>query len=193
MFFKDITRMVAQTPTAPTGLTAATMIETAHGCRRVEALRPGDRLYTMDGGARPILGVERRWLAPGEGGLVHIPHGTFGNTDDLFLPEGQLVLMPADVDDLFPDAPPALVPAVALVGLFGIMHRPVTAPIELFQVQFAHEEVIWGNAGVQLFCPATGRPEAMTESLEFTVLTLTDARHLLMRRRVNRHQLPEAA
>ena len=197
MFMQDFDRLATQSmavsPTAPAGLTAATMIETANGWRRAEALRMGDRIYTMDGGLRPVLGLTRTWLNPGEGSLVHIPGGAFDNCDDLLLPEGQLVLVQTGDDAAFPDALVALAPAVALVGLCGITRRGLSMSMELIQPHFAQEEVIWGNSGVQLFCPAIGRPESITESLDFTVLSIVEARNLLSRRRHDRSALPMAA
>ena len=66
--------------------TPGTRIETEGGLRPVEALRPGDRLWTLDRGFQPVLWVGQKTLGPRE--LEDAPHlrpiwlatGAMGNT-----------------------------------------------------------------------------------------------------------------
>ncbi|MGL5008270.1 MAG: Hint domain-containing protein, partial [Paracoccaceae bacterium] len=128
MFQNDFSR-IASTPVFPanrtaaplgTGLLAATMVETPRGWQRAETVRLGDSLYTVDGGAAPILGLDRQWIMPQPDlHTVHIPGGTIDNDDDLTLLSGQMILLDTMGDRMRPDAALVLIPATALIGWRG--------------------------------------------------------------------------
>ncbi len=67
----------------PVCFAAGTWIDTPDGPVRVEDLRPGDRVLTLDDGALPVLWVWRRWTAFGHGAHRHQPMviapGAMGN------------------------------------------------------------------------------------------------------------------
>lgn len=187
MFLQDITRdstaMSKPVMAAPSGITADALIETARGWLRADRLRVGDKVHTRDGGLRPVLGLTRDWLMPGQAEMVHIPGGSFDNCSALTLPEGQLVLVDTLHDVCLPDAMAALVPAAALAGGRGVTRQTIAEPVELITPFFADEEVIFGNSGVQLYCPSIGRPNSRCRSADFPQLSVTEGSALLARLR----------
>jgi serralysin len=57
----------------PVCFAAGTWIETPDGARRVEDLRPGDPVLTLDHWPQPVLWTGRRWTAFGHGAHRHQP------------------------------------------------------------------------------------------------------------------------
>jgi hypothetical protein len=57
----------------PVCFAAGTWIETPEGARRVEGLRPGDLVLTLDDGPQPVLWTGRRWTDFGHGAHRHQP------------------------------------------------------------------------------------------------------------------------
>lgn len=183
MFMQDATRFVpagSARPAAPvlSGLTAATLVETAEGWRPAARLRRGDRLHSFDGGLREIVALGRDWLMPGAGRLLHLPGGTLGAMADIALLPGQGLLLDTWDDASVTEAVVALAPAAALQGFSGATLRPVTEPIEVVTPVFAEEEAILANGGLWLHCPGID-PAA----LFFPRLTPSQAQTLLRARR----------
>lgn len=162
MFMQDIARLaraaapVGRPEPTPlcgplTGLLTGTLVETATGWQPVERLAVGDRLQTLDGGLRPILGLDRREVAA-EAMALHLPGGAFGNCADLLVLPGQELLV--DTLGALEDAAFARFPAAALEGIAGIHRVPLAQASAIVILRFAEEEAIWANSGLLLHCPA---------------------------------------
>jgi hypothetical protein len=79
----DLTEKHFEIAPAPVCFAAGTWIGTPDGARRVEELRPGDLVLTLDHGPQPVLWIGRRWTAFGHGSHRHQPMviapGAMGN------------------------------------------------------------------------------------------------------------------
>lgn len=183
MFLKDFTRTATPhsfRPVLPalaaTGLTCATLVETAEAWQPAGDLRIGARVQTLDGGLATVRGIER---TPATGlPAVRLAGGLVGNCADLVLPRGQLMLVDTLGDSALPDRDLVLVPAAAWLGLPGaaetLIQDTLVTPL------FDDEEVIWANSGVLLHCPAIAGTH-MEDSF-FPTLPLPQARAFLTRR-----------
>ncbi|MFN6980252.1 MAG: Hint domain-containing protein [Gemmobacter sp.] len=163
------------TTALPGALIAGTRVETAGGWRDVAHLRAGDRLQTFDGGLRPLIAVEQVRLVPEAGRMaIRIEGGTLGACDDLTLLPGAQVLIATGKTR--PEAARALVPALSLRGVPGVVTVPLDGPVSAVRPVFADDEVIWANTGVLLFSPGPVR------TAQFPALDPAAARHALARR-----------
>lgn len=184
MFMKDFTRQSPiATPVLPalqTGIAAGTLVETADGWRRIETLRMGDRVQTLDGGLARIIGLSRQAVADGR--MMHVPGGHLGTCEDLWLAPFQHVLVDTMGDAAFPEAASLLLPAMALEGTIGRL-RPFAGRAEVFTPLFAEEEVVWANSGALLWCPGLAQdPAEAPASTFFTRLSVAEARAWLAKR-----------
>ncbi|MGL4319844.1 MAG: Hint domain-containing protein [Paracoccaceae bacterium] len=165
-----------------TGLLASTMVETARGWLRAEALRLGDAVYTVDGGLAPVLGLDRQWVAPQPDlHTVLMPGGTLDNDDDLLLLSGQMLLIDTMGDQMLPDAALVLIPATALIGWRGCTREALASKTEVITPLFAAEEVVYANAGAMLRCPSVTEGAHAAIQTDFTRLDLRQAWALLAR------------
>lgn len=154
MFMQDITRFaatkVAATPTGLSqGLIDGTLVETASGWQPVETLRVGDSVYTLDGGLRRVVALNRREVLPGEP-VVQIAGGHLDASSDVMLMPGQGVLL--DTVGLMA-APYARVSATTLTACVGATATASPRRAEVVTPIFAEEEVVWAQSGLLLLCP----------------------------------------
>jgi Hint domain len=162
------------------GLIAGTMVETQRGWQPVESLRLGDRVHTFDGGACPVLALDRNWTTQ-ETPVIRVPGGVLDTCTDLTLLPGQHILIDTFGDALIPDAALVLIPATALTGWRGTQRVQLTKSIEVITPFFAAEEAIFANTGAMIRCPAvTSGANAPLQS-DFTQLDLIQAWALLSR------------
>jgi len=145
-------------PQGLTGLMAGTRVETEFGWRAVEALTPGDRLFTYDGGLRRVQHVERTFfdfectnVLPD--GLVLVPGGMLNNCAEmLVLPDQPLMIESLMAQRMFGVAN-VLLPAAALVGYLGVRRTRPGAEGQALTLVFEDEETVWANGGVLFHCP----------------------------------------
>lgn len=124
-------------------LAEGTEIATPKGPRPVEDLREGDRVETLDNGARPLAWVGRRQVAGrGPTAPVEVAAGALGNARTLVLSPQHRVLVRACPGLGLPEGAEVLVPVKALVGRPGIevVERPGIVYCHLL---FAGHEVIF--------------------------------------------------
>lgn len=145
------------------GLVAGTRVATAMGWRPVEAIARGDLVLTFDRGLQPVREVTRGYLWDSEdfcpAGLwpLHVPEGALGNQQEMMvLPEQSLMLESDTGDRLFGD-PFSLVLAAHLEGVRGIERvPPEAAGVEVIQLRFDGDEIVFVNAGALVHCPGLG-------------------------------------
>lgn len=144
-----------------TGMIAGTKVATPNGWRGVEAIAPGDRVLTFDGGMQPVLDVQCHivHLTPGTATHLwpmHVPAGALGNRTDMWLLAEQSVLVESDTaEEVFGD-PFALIPAMALEGVRGIDRVAPPARFEVIVLRFAEDEIVFANVGALFHCPKGG-------------------------------------
>ena len=144
------------TDTAPVGgLAAGTLLDTERGWTPVEDLRSGAKVYTLDGGLRPIRSITRRLLDPGSDGantLVSIPGGALGNCATVDVLAWQEIMIESAFAERLLETPIVMLPAFAMQGYRGIAQKSVTQPLEAFDVGFEDEEVVFANSGLRVWC-----------------------------------------
>ncbi|MDQ2095520.1 Hint domain-containing protein [Rhodalgimonas zhirmunskyi] len=145
-----------------TGLTAGTRVATTLGWRDVAALQPGDMVLTFDGGLQPISRILRRPLWSGQGACPRqfwpllVPAGALENAKPMKITPRQGVLLESDAAEEVLGDPFALVPAESLEGVNGIERTYPNDPIDVYQLAFDEDQVIFAEQGALLLCPAAG-------------------------------------
>jgi len=141
------------------GILWGTLIATDTGWRRVETLSPGDLVQTFDCGLRPLTEVHHAAasVAPDDWPAAHwplaVPAGVLGNTTDMRVLPGQLVLLDSDIaDDMLGD-PFALVPARALDQWRGIRPQRPKLGERAVVLLFDSDQIVYAASSVLLFCP----------------------------------------
>lgn len=141
------------------GLLAGTKVATQMGWRPVEAVMTGDQVLTFDGGLQTVTSVTRQvvWTGGAQADAatwpLFVPAGALGNREDMQLLSQQAVLVESDAaEEAFGD-PFAMIPAAALDGFRGIMRVAPAERLEVIQLTFAQDEVVFANIGALFFCP----------------------------------------
>lgn len=173
------------------GIVAGTRIATGLGWRRVETLRPGDSVLTLEAGYQTVETLFRARLKdadlPRTFWPVCVPARALDCRESLILLPDQRVLIECDqAEDLFGDAL-ALVPAAALEGWRGIARVPHPGGAEAVTLGFAVPQVVYASRAVLLACPGQDGPADTTADLlaeepprlADTALTFNQARHLV--------------
>ncbi|MCG6901150.1 MAG: Hint domain-containing protein [Rhodobacter sp.] len=142
------------------GLVAGTMVATPHGWRPVEAIVTGDLVLTFDRGLQPVRAITRgvNWSGdlpcPTSLWPLTVPAGALGNQDPMTLLPEQCVMVESDAGDVLFDDPFTLLSAAELHGFRGILRGMPDAELEVIQLQFDDDEVVFANAGALVFCPS---------------------------------------
>lgn len=143
-----------------TGIVAGTKVETEAGWRPVESLLTGTKLQTY-AGLRRVARVGRSFIEPSNRTqnpepMLLVPGGVLNNCSAFYLLPDQLVLLETIYgEEIFGDAA-TLVPGAALEGFRGIEQVRPRGLIEVINLQFDEEDVIYGNTGVLFHCPSVG-------------------------------------
>ncbi|SHI32525.1 Hint domain-containing protein [Wenxinia saemankumensis] len=134
---------------APCALDPALRVETEDGWRPLGALRPGERLHTVDGGLAPLLDLR---AIPGPQDAIRVPAGVLGADAETLLSPGQAVLVGTGAAMEWLNVPVALARAEHLVGHRGIALRRARTTA-LVRPVFAEEECLWAAGGLRLYAP----------------------------------------
>lgn len=147
-------------PNAPdgSGVLDGTLIATVSGWRRVENLRPGDRVMTLDSGpvrllARVELSGPSRRASPAHWPRL-VPPGVLGNRAPLRLCPGQGVLVEGAAAEAITGEPFALVELCALDGVGGIAPVPQPAAARIWRLEFAEDQVVLAEGDALIHCRA---------------------------------------
>lgn len=166
------------------GILVGTRIASNLGWRAVEALAPGDQVLTFDGGMQTIVETRRKVLWDGMGdcprGLwpVHLATGTGDLTAAVTVMPEQAVMIESDVAEYETGDPFALVNAGVLSGFDGCGRVRPTQPIEVIELVFDEDQVIYAEGGLLLFCSADCDLLVQHESL-YRMLPQATAQHVV--------------
>ncbi len=172
---------------AAEGIVSGTMIGTEMGWRPVDALMPGDRVMTFDGGLMPVLAVHRqRGASAGAPMPRHlwpllVPRQVVGNRTPMTLLPEQLVLIESDTAEAQYGDAFVLIPAVALEGFRGIEAVWSGARYDSVSLGFAAEQMVYCAGSALLHCPGV-------ETTEPRRVDLTEAHELSPMRRLSLSQ-----
>lgn len=121
---------------------AGTAIATPTGPRRVETLRPGDLVLTLDHGAQPVRWAGRvRVLGRGDTAPVRIAAGRFGPHDEIVLSPQHRICLSGPAADLVMAVPEILVRARHLVAARAASLAE-TGPVDYVHLMFTRHEII---------------------------------------------------
>ena len=121
---------------------AGTRILTPDGPRRVEDLRPGDLVETLDHGPRPLVWVGGTRVA-GQGALapIRFAPGAIGNDAALLVSPAHRMLVSGWRAELLYGEPEVLVPAKALVN-GDTIHRQPCDTVSYHHILFDRHEIV---------------------------------------------------
>nr|WP_255553728.1 Hint domain-containing protein [Maritimibacter sp. DP1N21-5] len=187
-----------QTVTNPTTVPcflAGTLIDTPKGPVPAERLAAGDRVFTLDSGAKKLRWVGRS-VVDGTGSCapIRIRAGVLGNRRDLFVSPNHRVLIEAWVAELHFGQRQVLVPAKALVDGVNVLEVPM-AQADYVHLLLPRHELVFseGVASESLFVSEMGlgafgpearadlsavitRRDLISQKLARTALTVAEAR-----------------
>lgn len=152
------------------GFLPHTLVETDRGFIQARDVKPGDMVYTFDGGAQEVEAI--RHAVPRATTLMHVPAGALGNDCDLHLPADQMVALEIDAAERLFGLPLVLVKLVSLAGYKGIK---ASGPEHMgrIHIECAEEELIWAESGM-LMQAGEGGPDGA-----FKELSLAETRQIL--------------
>ena len=142
------------------GILVGTRVASNLGWRNVEALAVGDQVLTFDGGMQTIIELRRKVLWDGEGECprsmkpLMIRAGTCELTADVMVMPEQSMMIESDAAEAATGDPFALVNASALRGLDGVERVHGFGPIEVVELVFEEDQVVYAEGGLLLLCPA---------------------------------------
>lgn len=134
-------------------LARGSMIETEHGRRPVDAIKPGDRVMTRDG-LKVVRWIGHRTVEAAELAAnpklrpVRIVAGAMGNglpQRDLLVSRQHRMLVTSNIAQRMFGSLEVLVPAVKLTALPGIFIDEAVETVEYFHLLFDHHEVIYAE------------------------------------------------
>ncbi|WP_417712732.1 Hint domain-containing protein [Pseudophaeobacter arcticus] len=152
------------------GFLPQTLVETDRGFIQARDVKPGDRVYTYDGGSQEVETV--RHAVPRLTTMMHVPAGALGNDCDLQLPADQMVALELDAVERLFGLPLVLVKLISLAGHKGIS---ALSPERLgrIHIECAEEELIWSESGMLIQAGISGPDSAFKE------LSLAETRQIL--------------
>jgi hypothetical protein len=170
------------------GIASGTQIATNNGWRPVDAIAVGDWVMTFDHGLRRVAAVKRAALRAGQGNcpkslrLLAVPEGVLGNEFPMLLLPEQNVMIESDLAEaVFGDAF-AIIPAASLEGYRGISRVDPHQTMDVIQLVFAQDEIIYANGMGLIHCGSIdcGRIDRMLDApSNYAILPLDMARVLV--------------
>ena len=131
----------------PPCFTRGTLIATPGGDVRVEDLRPGDLVLTLDHGPQPLLLVSHKvFPATGRNAPVMIRKGALGNNADLLVSQQHRMLIGDWRAEMYFGVEQVLVAAKHLCNGDTICIRP-GGEVEYFHLLFDRHQIVWA-AGI---------------------------------------------
>lgn len=171
------------------GLISGTMVATAQGWRCVDTLAAGDEVLTFDNGLYPLKQIQHRRVSLDQTGNdammtpIYVPRDAMGNRFPLWLRADQGILLEHDlVEDALGD-PFAVLPACTLEGYRGITRSATQVHMDLVQLTFDEDEVVYVEDGMLAYCPSKRDLLQISLSPEdhlYTVMPKDDARELVI-------------
>lgn len=145
---------------------AGTMIRTETGQARVEDLRPGDLVWTMDRGLQPLRWIGQRTVAAmGHLAPVRVAAGTFGDHANLMLSPQHRILVRDPLADLVFGTPEVLVAAKHLVNGRSVQTVEGGSVTYVHLLFDQHEIVMANGLATESFLPGPQTVDAFEEDV----------------------------
>ena len=140
------------------GMVAGTKVATNAGWASVETIREGQKVLTFDGGLQTVIAVTRHVLNADIQDIAAwpmvVPAGSLGNREDMTILPHQSVMIESDTAEEMTGDPFALIPGAALIGFRGITQTRPSEWVEVIQLHFAQDEIVFANIGALFLCRA---------------------------------------
>jgi len=140
------------------GLVAGTKVATRAGWTAIENVQAGQQILTFDGGLQTVLSVTRHVLMADMKSAaswpLNVPAGALGNLEDMTILPHQPVVIECDLAEDLTGDPFALIPAASLEGYRGITCDRPSEWVEVIQLHFAQDEIVFANIGALFLCRA---------------------------------------
>jgi len=164
------------------GMMAGTKVATPQGWAKVETITAGQSVLTFDGGMQTVVAVTRHILMTDTTDIaswpMSVPAGALGNREDMTILPNQPVMIESDLAEDLTGDPFALIPATTLNGLRGITPARPDAWVEVLQLHFEQDEIVFANIGALFLCRA--QVDLMdTASEDYAVLPMPVAEELV--------------
>lgn len=144
--------------THTTGMVSGTKVATQTGWAKVESVTEGQQVLTFDGGLQTVVAVTRHVLMADLDCIASwpmvVPSGALGNREDMTILPHQSVMIESDTADEMTGDPFAVIPAMALDGFRGITQSRPCEWVEIIQLHFAQDEIVFANIGALFMCHA---------------------------------------
>lgn len=141
-----------------TGMIAGTKVATQAGWASIETIRKGQQVLTFDGGLQIVIAVTRHTLMADKLDIaswpLSVPAGALGNREDMTILPHQSVMIESDAAEDLTGDPFALIPGAALAGLRGIAQTRPSGWVDVIQLHFAQDEIVFANIGALFLCRA---------------------------------------
>lgn len=165
------------------GMVAGTKVATPQGWARVETICEGQKVLTFDGGMQTVRAVTRHVLMADmtttAAWPMSVPAGALGNREAMTLLPHQPVMIESDLAEEMTGDPFALIPATSLDGLRGITQSRPDALVEVIQLHFDCDEIVFANIGALFLCRAQSDLSMDVPQDAYTVLPLDVADDLV--------------
>lgn len=166
-----------------TGMVAGTKVATNAGWASVETIREGQQVLTFDGGLQTVIAVTRHALMADMQDIASwpmiVPAGALGNRADMTILPNQPVMIESDAAEDMTGDPFALIPGASLAGFRGITQMRPTERVDVIQLHFAQDEIVFANIGALFLCRAQADLMSDTAASSYDILPLEVAEDLI--------------
>ncbi len=158
------------------GLVAGTKVATKAGWAAVETIQVGQQVLTFDGGLQTVIALTRHVLVANTNDVasfpMSVPAGALGNLEAMTILPHQPVMIESDLAEEITGDPFALIPAFALEGVRGITLTRPTNYVEVIQLYFAQDEIVFANIGALFLCRAQADLNSDMEGNDYDILPM---------------------
>ena len=169
--------------TRTTGMVAGTKVATNAGWASVETIREGQQVLTFDGGLQTVIAVTRHVLMADTHNIaswpLSVPAGALGNREDMTILPHQSVMIESDAAEDMTGDPFALIPGAALSGFRGITQERPSEWVEVIQLHFAQDEIVFANIGALFLCRAQADLMSDAPASSYDILSMDVAEDLI--------------
>lgn len=166
-----------------TGMIAGTKVATNNGWAKVETIREGQLVLTFDGGLQTVVAITRHARMADNRDIaswpLFVPAGALGNREDMNILPHQSVMIESDTAEDMTGDPFALIPGAALNGFRGITQSRPSDWVEIIQLHFAQDEIVFANIGALFLCRAQADLMSDAAPSSYDVLPMDAAEDLV--------------
>ncbi len=166
-----------------TGMVAGTKVATNAGWAKIETITQGQQVLTFDGGLQTVIAVTRHLLMADTQDVTSwplaVPAGALGNREDMMILPHQSVMIESDAAEEMTGDPFALIPGAVLAGFRGITQSRPSKWVEVIQLHFAQDEIVFANVGALFLCRAQADLISDMGASSYDVLTMDVAEDLI--------------